>query len=143
MKVTADNGDFLGILVNMALDQNTGATIYIPSLNKFLELSYLNDIVSLRTRTKLYFDDANCTGTAHLHPGEHENIFIHNHPEFLFVNQNTFYERVGDVSRTETNSWLGFYGTCTDTSTGYLMLAPIQVVPVDFTYPIGTPIGFE
>jgi len=141
IRAVSDNGDFLGILVNIALDQNTGITTYIPSLGKFLELRQSNDIVTARTRFNIYFDGVNCTGTAYLWPAD--NVFIASHPEFLFVNQNTFYERVGDFSLTEYTSRLWWDGTCEDMVTTQGMLAPIQEVQIDFTYPIVTPIGFE
>ena len=141
IKATAYNGDFLGILVNIALDQYTGITTYIPSLGKFLELRQSDDIATARTRFNIYFDGVNCTGTAYLWPPD--NVFIANHPEFLFVNQNTFYERVGDFSLTEYTSRLWWDGTCEDMGTTQGLLAPIQEIPVDFTYPIVTPIGFE
>ena len=137
----ADNGDFLGVLVNIALNENTGITTYIPSLGKFLELRQSNDITTARTRFNIYFDGVNCTGTAYLWPAD--NVFITNHPEFLFVNQNTFYERVGGFSLTEYRSRLWWDGICEDIGTAQGMLAPIQEVQVDFTYPIATPIGFE
>jgi hypothetical protein len=100
IKVTADNGDFLGILVNIALDLNTGITTYIPSLGKFLELRGQNDIASARTRVDLYFSKFGCEGTVYLATLDATSIFIVNHPEFLWVNQNTFYEQVGDPSST-------------------------------------------
>jgi len=142
IKVTADNGDFLGILVNIALDLNTGITTYIPSLGKFLELRHSNDIATARTRFNIYFDEIDCTGTAYLCSAD--NVFIASHPEFLFVNENTFYERVGGFSLTDYKSILWWDGFCdADLGTPQEMLAPIQDVQVDFIYPIVTPIGFE
>ena len=141
IRAVADNGDFLGILVNIALNENTGITTYIPSLGKFLELRQSNDITTARTRFNIYFDGVNCTGTAYLWPAD--NVFVTSHPEFLFVNQHTFYERVGDYTLTEYKSRLWWDGICEDMGTTQGLLAPIQEVQVDFTYPIVTPIGFE
>jgi hypothetical protein len=124
IKAIADNGDFLGILVNIALepdpgpynvntelDRTNGITTYIPSLNKFLELRSINDIASARTRVDLYFSKFGCEGTAYLATLDATSIFIVNHPEFLWVNQNTFYEQVGDPSSTP-------YGNASCSNTG-------------------------
>ena len=145
IKVTADNGDFLGILVNIALDLNTGITTYIPSLNKFLELRGSNDILSARTRVVLYYDVLDCNGTVYFHP--EQASFSVSHPYFLFANENTFYEQIGDASPEEWQSKRWPDGTCENVGDGQTgpvdPLAPVQVFPVDFIYPIVTPIGFE
>jgi hypothetical protein len=140
IRVVADNGDFLGILVNIALDPNTGVTTYIPNLGKFLELRNTNDITSGRTTVSLYYDQPLCTGTVYYMPRECD--ICESHPNFLFANENSFYEQIGDtVGRMHySKKWPD--GTCDATGSND-PIAPVEVVPVDFTYPIVTPIKFE
>jgi hypothetical protein len=145
IRVFADNGDFLGILVNIALDQNTRVTTYIPSLGKFLELRNTNDIASARTRLILHYDELDCNGTVYIMPRECD--ICESHPNFLFANENSFYEQIGDASPEESQSKRWPDGTCENVGDGetgpFDPLAPVQVFPVDFTYPIATPISLE
>lgn len=116
IKVTADNGDFLGILVNMAAENDSGVTTYIPSLGKFLELRDANDIASGRTRVILYYDALDCNGTVYFHP--EQALFSVSHPYFLFANESTFYEQIGDANPEEWQSKRWPDGTCENVGNG-------------------------
>ncbi len=69
MKVLDANGKELGVMITSNfLDQ---ATIFIPSLNKFVGVIGSD----LSSRQSVFFINLNCSGTPYMNEGAHPNLY--------------------------------------------------------------------
>ncbi len=126
------NGQYLGLLASPP------STVYVPSLSRFVNVSFLHGAIS---KTELYFQSYDCTGIPYI--SAYNSHFIEKSGEKYYTGAKTVPVEI------EVHSHLSSYlGDCFNYPDYWYptYVVPAEEVPADslpFTLPVALPLEFK